>query len=132
MLIRGPILAGEAPGPHPGVDFSDGGAARGNLPPVERPEVDAFAESLTNEPQPRNSRMRRFCHRAQRAEIEDGLRAAGSFLRDATPTAVPASRGAVALVALEHGFDVDVLICRPMALEVVEERRPVGLQPVDL
>jgi hypothetical protein len=60
MLIRGPILAGEVPGPQPGVDFSDGGAARGNLPPVERPEMDAFAESLTNEPQPRNSRMRRF------------------------------------------------------------------------
>src|SRR5271168_1849151 len=45
---------------------------------------------------------------------------------------VPAARGAVAFVAVEHEVDVDVLIRWPMALEVVEEYRPVGLQSVEL
>src|SRR5271156_2651852 len=107
-------------------------AAGGNLPTVEGPKVDALAKPLTNEPQPRNSSMRRFRHRALHIELKDGLRAARPFLGEATPTTVPGTGGAVALAAFAYRFYVDVFIRRPMALEVVEETPPVGLHPVEL
>src|SRR5277367_991560 len=132
MLMGVPVLTPEARAPHSGINFSDGGAAGGNLPTVEGPKVDALAKPLTNEPQPRNSSMRRFRHRALHIELKDGLRAARPFLGEATPTTVPGTGGAVALAAFAYRFYVDVFIRRPMALEVVEEGRPVQLQAIVL
>ena len=120
VLVDGAALAREAPAPHGGVDLGDGGPAGRNIPPVERPEMNARPQPLPDEPQPRNSGARRLRHRPLHVEMKNRLCAAGALLGQSTPSRVACARFAVAPDTIAHEIDVGVVfIRRPMALEIV-------------
>ena len=61
------------------------------------------------------------------------MSAASAFLGQSSPARVAHSFRAVATQAIAHEIDVGVVfIGRPMALEIVEEGGPIGLEPMDL
>jgi len=64
--------------------------------------------------------------------MEYGLGAAGADLGQPLPARIAHARRTVAGEAIAHEIDIDVLIRRPVALEVVEERGPVRHEPVHL
>ena len=58
---------------------------------------------------------------------------AGALLREQPPAGIAGARRAVAHHALAHEIDISVIIFgRPMALEIVEEGRPVGFEAMRL
>ncbi|MFZ0459404.1 MAG: hypothetical protein WAM17_13355, partial [Rhodoplanes sp.] len=73
-----------------------------------------------------------FRHRSLHIELENGLRATGTLLGQPPPAGMAHARRAVATQAVANEIDVDILVGRPMALEIVEEGGPVGLQAMPL
>lgn len=65
-------------------------------------------------------------------EMEDRFGAARALFGQALPARIAHARSAVAAHAIADEIDVDVLISGPMALEIVEESGPVGLQTMHL
>lgn len=63
--------------------------------------------------------------------MKDGLRAPSALLGESPPFGVPLSRGSVSEHPFADEIDVDIVfVGRPMALEIVKERRPIPLQTV--
>jgi hypothetical protein len=62
-----------------------------------------------------------FRDRSLHVEMKDRLRAACALLGQAPPAGITHARSTVAADALANEIDVDALIGRPMALEIVEE-----------
>ena len=132
MLVRRAVVAREAPAPQPRVDLDDRGAPGRYVPAVERPEVDARPELPADEAQPGDAGVRGLRHRALDVEVEHGLGAAGPDLGQASPPRIALAGRAVAVGALAYEVDVDILVGRPVALEIVEEGVPLVLQPMRL
>ena len=66
-------------------------------------------------------------------EMKHRLRPSGPFLCQPSPAGIAGPRRAVTCRSLANEIDVGVvLVGRPMVHEVVEKRRPVGFQPVNL
>ena len=73
--------------------------------------------------------MRGFRHRPLYVELKDRFRAARAFLSQPPPAGIAHPRRTITHRALTYEINVGViLVSRPMALEIVEEGRPVGLQ----
>ena len=133
MLIAGASLAGEAARPQRRIDLGDGGSAGRNVPAVEGPEMDARPKPLPDEAQPWNASMGGLGHAALHVEMKHRFGAAGARLGQAPPAGTAGARRAGADRPIADEIDVGVvLVGRPMALEVVEERRPIGKQPMPL
>jgi hypothetical protein len=63
--------------------------------------------------------------------MKDGFGAASALLGQAPPARIASASGAIAHHAVAHKIDIDViLVGRPVALEIIEEARPVWQQPV--
>ena len=132
MLVLRAVRASKAAAPQRRIDLGNGGTPSRNIPAVERPEMHALAQPLADEAQPRNPGMGGFCYRSLHVEMKHRFCAAGAFLGQPPPARVARARSAVAAYALANEIDVDVLVGRPMPLEIVEERRPVGLEAMYL
>ena len=77
--------------------------------------------------------MGRFRHRSLNVEVKHRFRAAGALLRQAPPARIASASGAIAHHALADEIDIGVVVVgRPMALEIVEEGGPVGLEAMRL
>jgi hypothetical protein len=92
--------------------------------------MGAIAETLADKAQPRDTCMGGFRHRSLNIELKDRLRAARALLGQPSPAGIAHARSAVAYRAVADEIDVDVFVSRPMALEIVEEDRPIELQVV--
>ena len=133
MLIAVAAFAGEAAAPQRRIDLGDGRTPGRNVPAVERPEMHARPEPLADEAQPGNPGMGGFRHRSLHVEMKHRFCAARALLGQAPPASIAHARRAVAECALADEIDIGViLVGRPMALEIVEERRPVGLEAMHL
>ena len=133
VLIAGAALVGEAAAPQGRIDLGDGRASGRNVPAVERPEMHARPKPLADEAQPRNPGVGGFRDRSLHIEMKHRLRAAGAFLGQPPPAGIAHARRAIAVDAVADEIDIGVvLVGRPVALEIVEERRPVGLQAMHL
>lgn len=76
--------------------------------------------------------MRRFGNRTLYVEVKDRFGGAGSFLGQATPTGIVHTIGAIPSQTIPNEIHIDMIIIRrPMALEVVGERWPVGQKAVN-
>jgi len=72
-------------------------------------------------------------HLALHIKVKDRLRAPGPLLGQTPPAGIAGPRRAFACRTVAHEIHVGViLIGRPVALEIVEEGRPVGFQTVNL
>ena len=77
--------------------------------------------------------MGRLRHRSLHVEVKHRFRAARAFLGQTPPPGIAHARRAVADDAVTDEIDIGViLVSRPMPLEIVEEARPVGQQPMRL
>ena len=130
MLVRVAALAGEFVAPERRIDFGDGRAPGGYVSAVERPEIHACAEPLADKAQPGDPGMAGFRHRSLHVEVIYRFRAASTLLGQPSPAGIAHARCAVAHRAVADEIDVDVFVGRPMALESVEEGRPIELQVV--
>ncbi|WP_248308487.1 hypothetical protein [Bosea sp. 124] len=75
--------------------------------------------------------MGRFRHRALHVEMEHRFRAACAFFCQPPPAGIAHARLAIAGDAVAHKLDIDlILVSRPVALEIVEEARPVEQKPM--
>ena len=95
--------------------------------------MNARSKPFADEAQPGNPSMGGFSYRSLDVEMKDGLRAARAPLGQPTPAGVAHARRAIACHAIADEIDVGViLVRRPMALEIIEERRPIRLKAVNL
>src|SRR5580704_1907387 len=94
--------------------------------------MDTRSEPLADEPQPGNAGMSGFRHRSLHVEMKDRFRTAGALLGQPPPASVAHSHCALAAHAVANKVDVDVLVCRPMPLEVIEESGPIRFQAMRL
>ena len=126
-------LLGKAAAPQRWIDFGDSRTFGRDIPAVERPEMDAGPEPLADIAQPGDAGMRGFRHRPLYVELKDRFRAARAFLSQPPPAGIAHPRRTITHRALTYEINVGViLVGRPMALEIVEEGRPVGLQAMHL
>jgi len=125
MLMRVPIFLWECPAPESWINFHDGRLAWLNLPPVERPEMNATGGPRPDIPQPWESAVGRFRDRPLHVKVKDRLCAAGSYLRHSPPSGLSNSRASIAADSLANKVHVDILIGGPVLLKVVQEFRPV-------
>src|SRR5205085_12019829 len=101
-------------------------ASGANLPTVEGPKVYPRAEPPAQIEQPRQARMRRLGDAALHVEVKDRLRASSAELGQPPPFRVSATRHSLARRAVADKVDVHVIVVRrPIALEILQERRPV-------
>jgi hypothetical protein len=88
--------------------------------------MHTIAETLADEAQPRNSGMGRLRYRSLHVEMKNGFRAAGAFLGQPAPARLAVARRSVAVDAVADEVDIGVIVVgRPVALEIVEERGPI-------
>ena len=73
LLVGRPSLARERPFPERRVNFSDDRAIERNAPAVERPEMDAVFDLLSDIAQPRDTCVRGLRHRPLHVELEHGF-----------------------------------------------------------
>ena len=92
----------------------------------------ALAQLPPNEAQPGNSGVSGLGHRPLHVEMKNRFGTAGPFLGQPPPAGAACARAAVSHHAVANEIDVDVLVGRPMALEIVEEGGPVRLEAVHL
>ena len=130
VLVARPIRAGEAAAPERGIDLGNDGTSRGNVPAIERPEMHSIAQPLTDEAQPWNPRMGGFRYRTLHVEMKHRFCATSAFLSQAPPSGVAPARGSIPHRTNTDKIDVDILVGRPVALKIFEERRPVRLEAV--
>ena len=84
-------------------------------------------------PKPWQTRVSRLRHRAGNVEMEHRLRRAGTNLRQSPPSGIAHTLRASPAWVLAHEVDVRVVaVCRPVALEVIKERWPIGFESVGL
>jgi len=133
VLVAGAVCPSEAAAPQGGIDFSDRGPAGRHLPPVERPDMYARTKALPKEAQPGDAGMGGLGHGALHVEMEHRLRAAGPQFRRPPPPRITHPRRAVPGAAIADEIDIGVILVRwPVALEVVEEARPVQREAMRL
>ncbi len=133
VLVLCSILALKAASPERRVDFGNNRASRRYVPAVEGPEVNSPPESLADQALPGKSRMRRLRDRTLHVKVKDRFRPPSALLGEAPPAAVSRACRAVAGKAIADEIHVDVVaVGRPVALKVLEKRRPVMRQLVDL
>ena len=75
-------------------------------------------------------RIEGSAHRSLHVEVIDRFRAASTLLGQPSLAGIVHARCAVAYRAVADEIDVDVFVGRPMALEIVDEGRPIELQVV--
>jgi hypothetical protein len=81
--------------------------------------MDAVPEPPADVAKPGNPGMGRFRYRSLGVKMEDRFRAAGPLLGQPPPASIAHSRRAIAAQSVANEIDVDVLVGRPMALEIV-------------
>ena len=101
-----------------------------NLPAVERPEMHAVFDTLPDESEPRNTSVCGFRYRPLYVELEDGFGSACSEFGQPAPTRIARAGRAVSAAPITHKINVDILVCRPVTLEIIKEERPVERQAV--
>lgn len=124
VLVTVTILPRKSPAPKGWINLPYDRTSRRDLPAIERPKVHVgYVQADIAEPeQPGMGGLR---NRAGHIEVKDRLRAS-SLLRYAPPPRASASSCDVAANAFAHEVNIGVImVCRPMTLEIVEERRPI-------
>ena len=93
----------------------------------------ARAKALADQAKPGNAGMRGFGDRSLHIEMKYRFCTTRTLFSQAPPSSAARSRRAVAVDAITDEINIGVIVIgRPMALEIVEERRPIGQQPMHL
>ena len=82
--------------------------------------MHALAQSLADEPQPRNSGMGGFRHRSLHVEMKHRFCTAGAFLCQARPAAIASANGAITAHALTERFRLGLLLDHTAPVEVCD------------
>jgi len=94
--------------------------------------VQSIAELSAQKQQPRQASVGGLGDLTLDVEVEDRLGRASTHLGQASPPGIAGTQRPLADIAVADEVDVDVLIGRPMPLEVFEEGWPVERQLVGL
>ena len=90
------------------------------------------AKLLAQVTQPRQAGVRGLGHTTRHVEVEDRLCRAAAQLCQPAPARITGARSPIATQPIADEIDIRVIaVGRPMALEVVEKRGPVGWNQVD-
>lgn len=88
--------------------------------------MHAAPESLPNEAQPGNPRVRRFSDLSLHVEMKDRLRVPGALFGQASLARISHSRRPIPDPAITHEVNARVItVRRPMTLKVIKECDPV-------
>jgi hypothetical protein len=133
MLVRRSSFSRKAGVPKTGVDLDDRGFPFGNVPPIERPEVNGLTCRPAEAAEPRQPGVSRLGDRTGHVEMKYGFRSTCALLRHASPRGVANSCFPISTDPFANEVDIDVrFVGRPMRAEIIEEAVPVRWQEVSL
>lgn len=126
MLITGSVAYRKFARPERGIDFNNGRAVGGNGPADERPEVYLLAEPLADEQELGDAGMRRLGDRPLDVKMENRFGSTCALLGQPSPSGIAATGRTIAQRAVADEVDIGVIVIgRPMALEILENSRPI-------
>lgn len=132
VLVACPVFLRELLIPQSRVDFRDGRGLRGNVPTIERPEVQPAAKMLAQIQQPGKAGVSGAGPRARHIEVENRFCLAGANFRKTPPTGIAAAGRAISADSVANKADIHILVRRPVLLEVGKKLRPEKRQVVAL
>jgi hypothetical protein len=101
-----------------------------NAPTIKRPEMDVVFDVLSNIAQPWNACVRGLRYRPRHIEMKHRFGCACPQFGQPPLTRITTAGCTVSADTVPQKIDIDILVSRPMALEIIEERWPVERQSV--